>query len=225
MNGSARNLLFFFFFLVPSLLPAVSDEQEKAHKILNKINAMATDPAGKRAVSLAMSQHLSVARAELAQRRRALNLNYGELFVAYELVKSGKKIDDIAAKVKMGKTVWQTADEEHADWKQIVSEARKLNSRVDTSLLKHFVNTKTEAERDRADAYNPFQDTVRADNNVSQQEIEDAQTRYIFLRDHAGGASDSTREKSSEQSIRTIRPDPTKPDTRPGADAATTPPH
>ncbi len=121
MNRSARNSSCLLFLLIPSLLLAASDEQQKAHKILNRVTAMAIDPAGKRAVSVAMSQHLSVARAELAQRRRAMNVNYGELFVVCELVKSGMKMDDFAARVKTGKTVWQIADEQHADWKQIGS--------------------------------------------------------------------------------------------------------
>src|SRR5260370_20685181 len=113
MNRSARNLLFLLSFLVALL--AASDEQQKAHKTLNKVTAMAIDPAGKRAVSLAMSQYLSVGRGELGRRRHAMNMNYGDLFVAYELVKSGAKMEDISAEMKIGKTVWQTADELHPD--------------------------------------------------------------------------------------------------------------
>jgi hypothetical protein len=224
MNRSARNSSWLLCLLIPSLLFAASDEQQKAHKILSKVTAMAIDPAGKRAVSLAMSQHLSVARAELAQRRQAMNVNYGELFIVCELVKSGMKMDDFAARVKTGKTVWQIADEEHADWKQIGNEAKKLSSKVDSNLLGHFVNHKAEVERDRADGYNPFLDAVRADNNVSRQELEDARDRYVFLRDHAGAAYDSALDKSSEEALRAARPDPTKTDTRPGAGTVGNPP-
>lgn len=208
MNRSARCLLFLLFLLVPLL--AASDEQQKAHKILNKVTAMAIDPAGKRAVSLAMSEYLSVGREELAQRRYALNMNYGDLFVAYALVKGGAKIEDIAAKMKTGKTVWQTADEQHADWKQIASDAKKLNGKVDTHLLGHFGNTKAESQRDQADGYDPFLDSVRADNDVSKQEIQDAQERYIFLRDHAGVVSASTLDTSTEKSARIVRTDPVR---------------
>jgi hypothetical protein len=208
MNRSARNLLFLLLFLVPLL--AAADEQQKAHKILNKVTAMAIDPAGKRAVSLAMSQYLSVGRGELGRRRRAMNMNYGDLFVAYELVKSGAKMDDVAAKMKIGKTVWQTADELHADWKQIAGEGKKLSGRVDTNLLRHFANKKTEAERDRADGYDPFLDNVTADNDVSQQDIEGAQKRYVFLRDHAGVVSASTLDTSTEKSARIVRTDPVR---------------
>jgi hypothetical protein len=224
MNKSARNSSWLLFLLIPSLLLAASDERQKAHKILNRVTAMAIDPAGKRAVSVAMSQHLSVGRAELAQRRRAMNVNYGELFIVCELIKSGMKMDDFAARVKTGKTVWQIADEQHADWKQIGSEAKKLSSKVDSYLLGHFVNHKAEVERDRTDGYNPFLDTVRADNKVSQQELEDAQDRYVFLRDHAGAAYDSALDKSSEEALRAVRPDPTKNDSRPGTSSAGNPP-
>jgi hypothetical protein len=206
MNSSARNVVVLLFLLIPLL--AASDDQQKAHKILNKLTAMAIDPAGKRAVSLAMSQRLSVGRIELAQHRHAMNLNYGDLFLTYELTKTGITIDDIAAALKMGKTVWQAADEVHADWKQIASEAKKLSSRVDNNLLGHFANKKADAEREQADAYDPFHDTVKADNDVSRQEIEDAQQRYVFLRDHAGSVSGSTLDTATERAVRTVRTDP-----------------
>ena len=208
MNQSARNLLLLLFFLVPLL--AASDEQQRAHKLLNKVTAMATDPSGKRAVSLAMSECLSVGREELAQRRHAMNMNYGDLFVAYQLLKSGAKMDEIAAKLKSGETIWQAADEQHANWKQITSEGKKLSGKVDANLLRHFTNRKAEAARDQSDAYDPFRDSVKADGDVSQQEIEDAQQRYAFLRDHAGVMAGGTLDTSTEQSARTVRTDPVR---------------
>ena len=206
MNRSARNLLFLLFSLVPIL--AASDEQQKAHKLLNKVTAMAIDPAGRRAVSLAMSQELSVDRKELAQRRRALNVSYGDLFIAYELAKSGTKIDDTAAKLKIGKTVWLAADEQHADWKQVANDARKLSSRVDSDLLRYFAKEKSEVERDRVDGYDPMMDSVKADGDVSREDIEDAQDRYTFLHDHAGAVPGSTLDVSTERAARQTRPDP-----------------
>src|SRR5258708_568053 len=221
MNRSARKILLLFFCLVPLL--ATADDQQKAHKILNKLTAMAIDPAGKRAVSLALSQQLSVARDELAQRRHALNLSYGDLFVAYEVTRTGMLIDDLADKIKTGKTVWQAANDVHADWKRIAAEARKLSSKVDNNLLAHFASKKSNAERERADGYDPFRDTVKADNIVAQQEIEDAQQRYAFLRDHAGSVSGSTLDADAERAVRTVRPDPTKTDTRAGAGESSSP--
>jgi hypothetical protein len=205
MNKSARSLLFVFFFLIP-LFAAASDDQQKAHKTLNKVTAMSADLTGKRAVSLAMSQYLSVSRAEIAERRQAMNVNYGDVFVIYELVKSGKKMDDIAAEVKSGKTVWQIGDEVHADWKQIASEAKKLNGKVDNNLLAHFANRKGEADLDRADKYEPSVDMVVADNGVSQQDMQEAQERYVALRDRTSfGGNLNT---SDENAARQTRTDP-----------------
>jgi hypothetical protein len=215
MNRSARNILLLLFCVIPVF--ATADDQQRAHKILNKLTAMAIDPAGKRAVSLAISQQLSVARDELAQRRHALNLSYGDLFVAYQLTKTGMLMDDLADKIKTGKTVWQAANELPADWKRIASEAKKLSGKVDNNLLAHFASKKSDAERERTDGYDPFRDTVKADTNVSPQEIEDAQQSYAFLRDHAGSVSGSNLDAVAEQAVRTARPDPTKTDTRVGA--------
>jgi hypothetical protein len=221
MNRSARNVIWLLFCVIPLL--ASADDQQKAHKILNKLTAMAIDPAGKRAVSLAISQQLSVARDELAQRRHALNLSYGDLFVAYQLTRTGMLMEDLADKIKTGKTVWQAADDAHTDWKRIAAEARKLGSKVDNNLLAHFASKKSDAERERADGYDPFRDTVKADNNVAQQEIEDAQKSYAFLRDHAGSVSGSNLDADAERAVRTVRPDPTKTDTRVGAGESSSP--
>lgn len=206
MNRSARNLLFLLLFLIPVF--ASADEQQKAHKALNKLTAMAIDPAGKRAVSMAMAQRFSIPRGEMVQFRHAVNLNYGDLFVAYKLVNGGAKMEDIASQLKAGNTVWRVADEQHADWKRVARDAKKLSGKVDHHLLGHFAGKKSETERDRSDGYDPVLDNVKADGNVSQQEIEEAQQRYIFLREHAGTVSDSTLDTSTEKSARMVRTDP-----------------
>jgi hypothetical protein len=209
--------LLFSLILIP-LLPLFSsaDDQQKAQKLLNQVKAMATDPAGRRAVSLATSEMVSVSRAELVRYRRAMDIDYGDLFIAYELVKSGAKMDDIVAQRKSGKTIWQIAEARVADWKQIANEAKKLNSRLEANLLKHFTNQKNSVERDRGDGYDPFLDNVIADGNVSQKDIEEAQKRYIFLHDHAGVTSDAMLDTGTEKAARTVRTDPIRsggPDT------------
>jgi hypothetical protein len=210
---------FRFSLVLMSLLASFvwADEQQKVQKILNQVTAMATDAAGRRAVSLAVSDSLSVSRAELARQRSAMGVNYGELFLAYQLIKSGAKMNDIVAQTKNGKTVWQIAEAQNANWKEIASEVKKLNNRLDVNLLKHFANRKTDAERDRADGYDPFLDSVNADRNVTQQDIEDAQKRYMFLRDHAGVTSGGTLDTATEKAARTVRTDPIRnggPDTQ-----------
>src|SRR5882672_5255454 len=84
--------------LVASL--SLADEQHKVQRLLTQVTAMATDPAGRRAVSLAMSDSVSVSRADLARQRSAMGVNYGELFLVYQLVKSGAKMSDIAGQTK-----------------------------------------------------------------------------------------------------------------------------
>jgi hypothetical protein len=211
----------FSLILIP-LLPLFSsaDDQQKAQKLLNQVKAMATDPAGRRAVSLATSEIVLVSRSELVRRRRAMDIDYGELFIAYELVKSGVKMDDIVAQRKSGKTIGQIAEARGADWKQIASEAKKLNSRLEANLLKHFANQKNSVERDRGDGYDPFLDNVRADGNVSQKDIEEAQKRYLFLHDHAGVTSDAKLDTVTERAARTVRTDPIRSG---GPDTATRP--
>ena len=222
MNRLARKSSLLLILLVA--LPAASDDQQKAQKLLTKITALATDPNGRRAVSLAVSDTLSVGRPELARRRHAMNINYGDLFLAYYLNKSGAKLDDIAAQMRSGQSIWQIANQQHPNWKQLASDAKKLNGRVDDNLLRHFANVKADAKRNLADGYDPFLDSVAADSNVSQEEIIDAENRYNFLHDHAGVISGARLDTSDEQATRSARPDPVRnggpqnPDTntRPG---------
>lgn len=196
--------------LLVALSAAGADDQQKAQKILNKITAMATDTTGRRAVSEAVSFTVSAPRQELAMRRHAMNLNYGEVFLAYQLAKSGTNMDEIEAEIKGGKDIWQVANEHRANWKQVASEAKKANSRIDDNLLKHFTNRKAESQRQAADGYNPFSDVVRADTKISPQEIADAQDRYTFLHDHAGVVSGESLDLAEEKAVRGVRPDPVR---------------
>ncbi|HEY6763751.1 MAG TPA: hypothetical protein VI386_03195 [Candidatus Sulfotelmatobacter sp.] len=221
MKRSARNFLLFLLLLSPLL--AASDDQQKVHKVLNGVTAMTIDPGGKRAVNLALARYLSLGRAELVQRRQAMNLSYGDLFVFYQLVKHGAVAEAITAELKNGKTVWQVADEDHVDWKQISSEAKKLNGKMDTNLLAYFANNKTGTERDRAEGYDPFRDSVKADGNVTQQEVEGAQQRYTFLRDHAGVVSAATLDTSTEWAARGVRTDPVRTGGPTGTAVSSTP--
>lgn len=203
--------LCFALILMPLLASfSWANEQEKVQRLLNKVTAMATDPAGRRAVSLAVCESLLVSRSELTRQRREMDMNYGELFLAYQFIKSGAKMNDIVAQKTSGKTVWQMAEAQSANWKEIASEIKKLNGRIDLNLLKHFANRKADAERDRADGYDPYLDSVKADDNVTQQDLEDAQKRYMFLRDHAAVMSDATLDTATEKAVRNVRPDPTR---------------
>jgi hypothetical protein len=170
---------------------------------------MATDSSGRRAVSLALSGAVSASRPELARIRHLMNLNYGDLFLVYYLAKSGSTLDEIGAQMKSGKTVWQLASERNANWKQLASDAKKLNGKIDDNLLRYFAHRKADLERDVTDGYNPLFDSVVADNKVTPEDISEAQNRYAFLRDHAGVVTDGKLDTVSEKAAQnTSRPDP-----------------
>src|ERR1039458_6880260 len=152
--------------VLTAALPAFSDDQEKANKELVKVTAMATDPTGHGAVSRALSDVPGVKRADLLQQRQTLNVSYGSLFVVQELLKSGAKMEDIAAELRAGKTITQVANAEHANWKLIAADAKKLNAKIDDGLYKHFLNPAVDKQRDLDDKYDVMRDTVSADRDA-----------------------------------------------------------
>lgn len=190
--------------------PALADDQQKAEKQLRKLTAMATDATGRRVVSMTIADALQAKRMDLVLERRAMNINYGEVYIAHSLVKLGAKMDDIAVQMKAGKTIGQIANDQKLDWKQLADEAKKLNSKMEDNLYKHFLNGKADAERDKAEDYDPVIDGVAADNNVSKDEIADAQRTYQTWRDRADQRRDSTLDASSEKAARGSRGDPVR---------------
>jgi hypothetical protein len=166
-------------------VPAFSDDQEKANKEIVKVTAMAWDATARGVVSRAVSDVTGVKRTDLVQSRQSMNLNYGALFVAEELIKSGAKTDEIAAQLKAGKTIAQVANDQHANWKQIAADAKKLNAKIDDGLYKHFLNDKPDKQRDLDDKYDVAYDTVAADHDVPKPDLEAAAERYSTWKDRA----------------------------------------
>jgi hypothetical protein len=189
-------------------IPAFGDDQQKADKQLHKITALATDATGRRVVSVTVADTLAAKRPDLVLERRTMNMNYGDLFIAHVLVKSGTKMDDIAAQLKAGKKMGQIASEQHADWKQIAADAKKLNAKVEDNLYNHFLNGKPLAERDAAEGYDPMIDGVAADNDVSKDEIAEAEHTYLLWRDRADQKKGSNLDTSSEKAAKDSRGDP-----------------
>ena len=189
-------------------VPSVADDQQKAEKQLHKITAMATDGTGRRVVSFTVADTLAVKRPNLVMERRLMNLNYGDLFVAHALVKSGSTMEDIAAELKAKKNIVQIANEQHADWKQIAANAKKLNSKMEDNLYNHFVSDKMDAARDVVDKYDPMIDGVPADNDVSKDEIADAEHTYQMWKDRANQRQDAQLDSSTEKAARAMRGDP-----------------
>ena len=189
-------------------MPAFGDDQQKADKQLHKITALATDATGRRVVSVTVADTLAAKRPDLVLERRTMNMNYGDLFIAHVLVKSGTKMDDIAAQLKAGKKMGQIASEQHADWKQIAADAKKLNAKVEDNLYNHFLNGKPLTDRDAAEGYDPMIDGVAADNDVSKDEIAEAEHTYLLWRDRADQKKGSNLDTSSEKAAKDSRGDP-----------------
>jgi hypothetical protein len=177
-------------------LPALADDQEKAQKEIKKISAIATDANMRSVVNTSMSEVLSVKRLDLAKERHDLNLNYGGLFLAHQLTANGAKMEDIAAQLKAGKNIFDIANDQHANWKQINDAAKKMNKKIDDNMGKWFQNNKKQAQQDQADGYVAQQDSVPADSDVTKAELADAQSRYQHVHDMMGnqmpGAGDAS---------------------------------
>jgi hypothetical protein len=176
--------------------PAFGDDQQKAQKELNKVTAMATDFTGRRAVNIAMSHEFNVPRAKLVEARGLTGLNYGSLFVAEQLEKNGMSVQDIAAQLQQGKTIAAIASEHHVDWKDTAAAAKKFNATVDTALYNYFLRTKDSTALDAADNYDVHYDGVKADAEVSKDEIQAAQDRFLRWRDQAAKAVGEGRDKT-----------------------------
>ena len=189
-------------------IPAFGDDQQKAEKQLHKVTAMATDGTGRRIVSMTVADTLAVKRPDLVMERRTMGLNYGDLFLAHTRVKNGAKMDDIAAQLKAKKKMADIANERHADWKQIAADAKKLNSKVEDNLYKHFISGKIDLERDQTDQYDPTFDGISADSDVSKEEIADAENTYQIWQDRAAKNPGATLDTVTEKSAREMRGDP-----------------
>lgn len=191
------------FLAVLIAVPAIANDQQKAQKELNKVTALARDFTGRTVVNLTMSQTLKVPRTTLVEERSDTGLNYGSLFLASELVKTGATMPDIAAQLKSGKKITDIANDRHADWKAIAEAAKKFNAAVDGNLYKYFLVEKrsptpvamTTSSAPAADEYDVHHDGVKADaDDVSQKEIEDAQNRFLMLKDSAAKAKGDNKE-------------------------------
>jgi hypothetical protein len=193
--NSTRLLVFLAALLIA--IPAIANDQQKAQKELNKVTALARDFTGRTVVNLSMSQTLNVPRMTLVQERVETGLNYGSLFLASELVKSGATMPDIAAQLKAGKKITDVANDRHADWKAVAEDTKTFNATVDRNLYKYFLIEKRSATpvamktspAPAADEYDVHHDGVKADaDDASDKDIEDAKNRFLMLKDSAAKA-------------------------------------
>ncbi len=188
-----------------SAVPAFSDDQQKAEKQLRKISAMATDVSARSIVSRSMSDMLKVERNQFERERRAMNLNYGCLFIAHELTAGGMKMLDVAMRLQAHQTIFQIANDQHVDWKKIADDAKKLNGKIEDNIYKHFLHADADRDRDLTDKYDSTADFVKADTDVTPAEILEAQETYVQWRNRAaaieekGGAVSATDKLASQK--------------------------
>lgn len=170
-------------------IPGWTDDQEKATKEIRKISAISVDTNMRSVVNRTMADALKVKRLDLVKERQEASLNYGDLFLAHQLIASGAKMEDISAQLKAGKSIFDIANEDHANWKQINTDAKKLNRKIDENIESYITDSKKEAKLDQADNYDGKADKVAADAKITKEEFADAQFRYQHLRDLVGANS------------------------------------
>lgn len=195
-----------------SAVPGWADEQEKATKEIRKIASISIDPNMRSIVNRTMADTLKVSRLDLVKQRQELNINYGGLFLVNQLTASGAKMEDIGAQLKAGKNIFDIANDARANWKQINSEAKKLNNKVDANIEKYFVESKKQTAVDQASGYDAKADTVAADSNISKQDFAEAQERYQHLHDLASAqlpTGDANVKNQGQGNSNTMIPQPT----------------
>jgi hypothetical protein len=176
-------------FTVALAMAAFADDQEKATKEIKKITSISVDGNMRSVVNRSMADMLKVRRLDLVKERQDLNVNYGGLFLVHQLTAAGAKMEDIAAQLKAGKKIFDIANDDHANWKQINSDAKKLNKKIDDNIEKYFMDSKKLAALDQTDEYDAKADHVAADSDISKDEYADAQSRYQHLHDLASSQS------------------------------------
>lgn len=195
---------FLLAIVLMSCLGVSADDRQKAEREIRKINAMAWDSTARVVVNQSLSETFKVPRSQLAEERQQLQLNYGSLFLAHEL---GPNIKDISTSLKAGKSIVQISNESNANWKQIAGDAKKLNSRIEDDLYKYFLRSGP----DKA-GYDAAHDGVKADNDVSKEDLAEAQQTFIRWRERAAqvGKNSQHTDLEGEQAIHKDRPDPVR---------------
>jgi len=171
---------------------AYADDQPKAEKELRKITAMAADPAARPLVAQTVAEFLKVPRVELARQRQAVNLSYGSVFLIYRAQSGETNWETISAQLHAGKTIWEIGNEHHADWRQIASDAKKLNEKIEAAFYNFFKEGRPEAARGANDGYDAAKDSVAADQEgLTKQDIAAAQDTYLrcFRRARGGDSA------------------------------------
>ena len=191
-----RGCLVVFFLLVAAVV-SLAEDQEKAIKQLRMITAMSRDETARSIVSRTFADVFKLERPQLIAERKSMGLNYGTLFLVHELTLSGSNMAQVATQFRQHNNMFEIANASGADWKRIAADAKKMNGRISDNIYKHFLHQKPDKERDLLDHYNPAADLVRADVDCTPEEIQRAQTEYIFRRNLAAPRTDGAANPST----------------------------
>lgn len=177
------------FVLVP--VAAFANEQQNTEKQTNRITAMAagSGPTARLIVSATLADMLAVPRGQLVRERRAMNLNYGSLFIAHQLVNSGAKMLDIALQLQAGKNIAQIADEQKINWRSVGDAAKRLNASIEKNIYEHFLHSRADTQRALQEKYDPDTDIVKADLDVSPTDVAKTRDTFVFWRARAAQSS------------------------------------
>jgi hypothetical protein len=167
---------------VAALVPAYADDREKAEKQMRMITAMSRDNIARSLINHTFAEVFKVERKQLIAERKSMGLSYGNLFLMHELISSGTSMQQIADGIHAHRTLVEIAEASKPNWKNVASEAKKMNNRINDCIYKHFLHGEADTERDKLDHYNPVADFIRADLDATSEEIAKAQTEYIFWR-------------------------------------------
>ena len=163
------------------------DAQAKAEKEVRKINAMAADDTARPLVSRVVAEFLDTTRMTLVQQRKAGNLSYGNLVVAYQLSENGRRFDDLLVLLKSGKDVWQIGNERHANWKEVAAAAKKLNDKMESFFYRYFQSPAQNLPNDEH-TYRSANDRVPADNQgLNEKDIASAEDTFARCFQRARG--------------------------------------
>jgi hypothetical protein len=164
--------------LVACGILAFGSDQQKAEKRLRRISAMAVDSTARGIVNQTMADAVHAKRIELMRQRHAMNLSYGSLFIAHQLTAAGATMLDIAVQLQGGKDIVQIANERNANWKAIGDAAKQLNEKIEDNIYRHFLHLQAELELAAMDKYDAHADLVRADLDVTPEEVASARADF-----------------------------------------------
>jgi len=181
MKKKLLAILSVLLLVVAPMLRAGGQENDakKLDKELKKISLTAAVTDGRRVVNRVMAEQLGVSRKQLVQERKQTGLVYGDLFAAHEVARVAKiAFSQVVQEIDEGQGVAEIGEKHHVELKAILTEAKKLNKRIDGELDRIANGDEDEDAQDDADSYDPSEDSVNPDtSDFTPSQIAQANSR------------------------------------------------